>query len=122
MSCFCDYELPSFYVSRMRQARTKKRCSECDRTIAPGELYEGVAGKWEGDFRSYETCGDCVKIRKFVEVSIPCFCWGHGNLEEDVKIAIEDAYDRAKPEVSGLAFAVGRMLVKRNRKRFKAAA
>jgi len=122
MSCFCDYEPPSFYVAEMRRARTKKRCEECGRAIAPGETYERVRGKWDGLIGSFHTCGDCVKIRNFVEVSIPCFCWAHGNLEEDAKIAIEDAYARARPEVAGMAFAVGRMLVTRNRKRERTAA
>lgn len=115
MSCYCDYDYPSFYRATVSKARKEHRCGECARRIKPGERYEAVAAVWEGEFGTAKTCSHCLDIRTFVKNSVPCYCWAHGNIEEDARYAIEDAYYRAGDEVRGLAFAVGRLMVARNR-------
>lgn len=113
--CYCDYDPPSFSSQQLRKARKQHRCEECGRKILPGETYEYVSGLWDGWFGDFKTCHHCLSIRTFVKNSIPCFCWAHGNLREDVKTAVEEAYYRAGTEVAGLKFRVGRMEVERKR-------
>lgn len=115
MECFCDYDQPEFWSKRDSKAKKEHRCYECGRAIKPGEVFETVAGKWDGHFDTFKTCSHCRDIRQFVKNSVPCFCWAHGNLDEDVRNAIEEAYLRARDEVRGLAFRVGRMVVARKR-------
>jgi hypothetical protein len=115
MNCFCDYEPPSFYRVELRLARKQYYCDECSGLILPKERYEYVSGKWDGDLGTYRTCERCVEIREFVSGNVPCFCWGHSNIENDAKAAIDDAYGRALEEVIGLRFGFFRRLVKRNR-------
>jgi hypothetical protein len=115
MECFCDYDPPEFWNKSDRKARKEHRCYECGRPIKPGEIYEVVAGVWDGQFDTFKTCSHCRDIRQFVKNSVPCFCWAHGNLDEDVRNTIEEAYWRARDEVRGLAFRVGRMVIARKR-------
>lgn len=61
--CYCDYDAPSFYSSRIQRSRRARHCEECGHKIQPGELYEYVAGKWEGSFESHITCGQCHDMR-----------------------------------------------------------
>lgn len=114
MDCCCDYDPAEFYHSAIRTARKLHRCEECGRFIRPGETYEHVTGKWNGDLDTFKTCSHCRDIRQFVKNSVPCFCWGHGNLDEDVANTIQDAYWRAPDEVKGLRFSVGRLVIARN--------
>lgn len=81
----------------------------------PGEQYEYVVGKWSGDFSSFKTCERCHDIRKWVENNVPCACWAYGNLDEDAKETINDAYCRAPKETVGLRFGLLRRLVARDR-------
>lgn len=115
IDCYCDYDPPTFHRQTYAKAKKQHRCEECGRKIVPGETYEYTAGLWDGSFWSFKTCSHCCDIRKFVSNSVPCFCWAHGSLMDDVKETIEAAYDRAGKEVAGLAFAVGRLVVSRNR-------
>lgn len=45
------------------KARKIQRCGECRRLIFPGETYERVSGKWDGEFVTEKTCSDCLSIR-----------------------------------------------------------
>lgn len=105
--CYCDYERPEFYHSETRRARKQHRCTECGRAIQPGEKYEHVRAKWEGDIRTHNTCAHCLALREWVQAHVPCFCWAHGNIEED---AIETALQYAH-EAPGLLFGAYRRQV-----------
>lgn len=114
IDCFCDYEPASFYIKFTRKARKAHRCEECSRPILPGEKYELATGKWDW-ISTFKTCQHCVSMRDFMRNSVPCFCWAHGSMRDDLREAMEDAYGRAREEVRGLAFRIGRMEVARRR-------
>lgn len=113
IDCYCDYDPAEFYSRRTRKARRLHRCEECSRSIQPGEQYEYVSGKWDGWISEFKTCQYCVSMRDFMHNSVPCFCWAHGSMRDDLRDAMDDAYGRAREEVRGLAFRIGRMEVAR---------
>ena len=77
MSCYCDYERPSFCHVEMRKARKEHKCFECDHVIAVGEIYEHVRGKWEGDIYTFDTCERCVDLRTAIgDYCGGCFQYG----------------------------------------------
>lgn len=98
--CYCDYEPAEVYVQTPRLARKVHRCSECGKAIEKGEVYERVFAIWEGDPNDMPMCFHCLSLIEFVEASVPCFCWTHGNLHEDVRETV-DAYAH---EADGLRF------------------
>jgi len=105
--CFCDYDSPEWWHSKIHCARKSHRCEECGATIKPGEQYEYVAGKWEGHLDEFKTCLRCLEIRRYVTDMVPCFCWVHGNLHNDAK----DAISEYAHELPGMAFGLGRRLI-----------
>lgn len=105
--CYCDYETPEFYRSARHKSRKLRRCDECRRAIAPGEQYEHVHAKWDGDVVTFNTCERCLALRDWVSAHIPCVCWSHGNIYED---AIEAARAYAH-EAPGLLFGAKRRVV-----------
>jgi hypothetical protein len=115
--CYCDYDRPDVYSQYHVRARKPHRCDECDAHIRVGDRYEYTFGVWGGNASSFHTCADCAELKTFVQTNIPCLCWGHGNLREDIRTAIEDAYQRARDEVRGLAFSVGRLIIRQRRAR-----
>ena len=60
-------ETPEFFVKQTPTARKAHRCGECGRTIRPGEIYERVRGKWNGDVGTEKTCAHCVAARAWLE-------------------------------------------------------
>ena len=54
---------PEFFSATEPKARKAHACGECGRQIQPGERYEYVCGKWDGDMLTYKTCVDCLSIR-----------------------------------------------------------
>lgn len=120
LDCYCDYESPSVYRSRVVRARKEYRCEECSKLIRVGERYEYAFGVHDGDTYQPHTCLGCVEIRQFMSINIPCFCWAHGNLIDDAKNTVEAAYGQAPDEVKGLAFGLGRRLVAMRRARLSA--
>ena len=105
-ACYCDFEGPEFYNKRTPVARKPRECCECGSEIKAGERYEYVTGKWEGRLDSFTTCMDCVDVREAL-AEMPCFCWSHGGLQEDVQQQFADA--RFTP---GERFAYLRVVVK----------
>lgn len=105
--CYCDYEPAQFYRAETRRARTAHKCTECKRLIAPGERYEKVFGKWEYVVEFINTCQRCLALREYVEAHVPCFCWAHHSLFEDVRETIS----HFAHEAPGLAFGAGRLMV-----------
>lgn len=77
-----DYDGSSEFVTdAMRKARKAHKCDECGAAIAPGELYENISGKFDGDFFSQKTCVVCMEIGKTF------YCGGRilGTLWEDLR-------------------------------------
>ncbi len=68
--CGCeDGESPEFCRWTKPRARKEHECRECRRTIAVGERYELIVGKWDGEFDSLRTCLRCEAVRDaFAEV------------------------------------------------------
>ena len=58
-----DGDDADFYNATLRKARKPHECCECHGTIQPGQSYEHVVGKWDGDLSKYDTCSLCVEIR-----------------------------------------------------------
>lgn len=106
--CFCEYDAPDFYASRLVTASKQHKCSECSRAIQPGERYEYVVGKWGRTFDRFKTCARCLAVKEFVAASVPCFCWAHGNILDDCHQTAED-YAHEAP---GLLFGYWRRYVK----------
>jgi hypothetical protein len=108
--CYCDYDPADVYSPTIRTARKAHRCDECGGEVAPGEKYENTFGVWSGDASTWKTCAHCLELRTWVHNSVPCFCWAHGNMLEDARNTINDAYSRAGDEVTGLRFGYLRRL------------
>lgn len=119
MSCFCDYESPEFYSKHTKKARVRHQCFECCHAISPGEMYEYVVGKWDGDLQVHKTCNRCVSLREHISAHVPCFCWAHGNMLDDARETVRSLPLEAIG--SGLMFELGRMAVAiKNSTKFKA--
>lgn len=65
-SCGYDGEAPELFTQKTIKARAPHFCYECGEVINPGDYYEQVKGKWDGNFETYRTCGFCLKIRDMV--------------------------------------------------------
>ena len=66
LSCDCsvtDGDRPKVCTVRHVRARKQHVCSECSRTIEPGETYELVNGVWIEKWETYKTCLGCERIR-----------------------------------------------------------
>lgn len=114
IDCYCDYDPPTFFQKRLVQAaRSNHKCSECGRTIYGGEPYEYVSGKWDDLFARFYTCSDCVSLRTWGEEAVPCFCWAHGSLRDDLAEMVENY----RSEVPGFYFEYGRLIIKARRRR-----
>lgn len=120
IACYCDYDAPEVYSSRLVCARKNYRCYECGKPIAIGERHEYAFGIVDGYSYQPRTCTHCLDIRQFVVNNIPCFCWAHGTLISDAREIISRAYEEAPDEVKGVAFGFGRLLVKARRARVPA--
>jgi hypothetical protein len=102
--CYCDYDPAVFYHKTRPKARRAYTCEECLRTIEPGQAYENVFAKWEDWPVTFKTCAECADLRQWVKNNVPCLCWAHGNLFEDLQMAVNDACCRAPLETAGLRF------------------
>lgn len=120
LDCYCDYDAPEVYSSRIVHGRKDYNCWECGKSIIKGEQHEYAFGVADGATYQPRTCMSCVGIRQFVSINIPCFCWAHGNLIEDAKNIVRAAYEEAPDEVRGVAFGLGRLLVSARRERASA--
>ena len=66
-----------------RTARQPHRCSECCRTIAPGEKYLAEAIIFDGGFCSYKTCEHCQVVRDWLTAECGGFIWS--GVREDIE-------------------------------------
>jgi hypothetical protein len=92
-SCACVIvehdSYPECHWTESRVARKEHRCCECGKQIKPGEKYEHVAGKWDGDFMSYKTCDVCCEVRDILF----CDMWVYTSLYEDLAEHINNCGD-----------------------------
>lgn len=107
MDCFCDYDPPEAHSRKEFTARKPHTCEECGRAIKPGERYEYVWGKWDGITSVFKTCPRCLEVRRFVQESVPCFCWAHGSLHDDAR----DTAQHYAKEADGLWFGTIRRIL-----------
>lgn len=115
--CSCDGDGPEFHHSETRRARKSHKCYECRSTIDPGEQYEHVRGKWEGEVYTFKTCALCCELRQWARISVPCFCFSYGDLHENVREMVEGV----RPDAPrGFVFEWGRRMIRIQRKRFGA--
>lgn len=70
--CDCS-DGPEFFEWSRPKARKEHRCCECKRTIRVGETYERASGKWDGDFRTFATCKDCLDAWAAIDSECRCF-------------------------------------------------
>jgi RNase P subunit RPR2 len=122
MDCYCDYgDAPEFYsVYIVKRARKQHKCDECHGVVMPGETYEATSGKWGGDVSTFVTCKHCRDLRVWVKNNVPCLCVMHGDMDEQMRDAIQSATWRAPEETKGLQFGFLRRMKIRddfNRKR-----
>jgi hypothetical protein len=82
MCCCYDAPQPEFHSAVKRKARKRHQCCECRIDIRPGDHYESVAGKWEGELSMYKTCLPCVELR--TKLAEDCGCWVYGGLYDDI--------------------------------------
>ena len=63
--CSCDWDdgPAEFFEESNPIARKQHKCVECREMIQPGERYERVKGRWEGEYSSHATCIPCQRIR-----------------------------------------------------------
>ena len=106
--CFCDYDPAQFYRRvGIKVARKEFRCDECNHRIRPGDRYERVTAKWDFGIATFITCEHCVELRNWAQIYVPCFCWAHGNLLQD----ITDMVEQVRHDVPGFFFEYGRRLI-----------
>ena len=104
-ACYCDYDIPSFYRATEPVARKSHQCGECGRMIAPGEKYERVSAISDRQLWHNKTCARCLALRRYVVAHVPCCCWSHGNMIEEVMQSV----DEYAHEAPGLWFGAGRL-------------
>lgn len=113
-ACYCDYdETFSVYRKAEHTARKPHKCYECGRTINPGERYESAFGIYDGTGYTMPTCPHCLALREWVVAHVPCSCWTHGNVLENMADEVSE-YGREAP---GLTFGYLRRLVRLQRAR-----
>ena len=81
-SCSCDWEggcSSDFWVPWIVKARKVHRCCECREAILPGEKYERIGGKSDGEMFTVKTCLPCAGIRRDF---VPCLWFG--DLRDDM--------------------------------------
>ena len=61
--------MSEFNATTHPRARKPHKCSECGRTIEPGERYERTAGSWEGVFFTSLACLHCARARVIADYS-----------------------------------------------------
>lgn len=114
IECYCDdYDPPAFYSKSFHMARKPHRCDECGGPISPGERYRYISGLWDGYFQIFKDCERCCDLQTWVQNNVPCFCPMHGNMDEQMRDAVQDATERAPAETVGLNFGFLRRVVAR---------
>jgi len=106
-ACYCDYEPVDMLSKATPTARKPHKCSECARSIAPGERYESSQFLFDGKFHIHKTCQRCTAVRDYVKAHVPCFCWAYTEMLE----AAKDTIDNYAHQAPGLFMGYGRLRV-----------
>jgi hypothetical protein len=87
--CDCNYDRPKVFKEIPRRARKRHQCCECQWLIEPGTAYHESRGLWNGEWRTYRTCGSC-----FVVANDLLDCYSFGDLAKclDEDLGIGDRY------------------------------
>lgn len=73
-----------------RKARKPHRCSECARTIEPGEVYNHQATLFDGSKESYRCCAHCEVARDWLQAE--CGGWVYTEVADEVTEHFRDGY------------------------------
>jgi hypothetical protein len=113
--CDYDYDAPSFCkVETVKRSRKQHVCCECSGPIFVGESYEHITGVWDGALKVYRECAPCREMRRWAEISMPCFCsYTFGELHERIREMVKDV----RRSVPGFYFEWGRRYVRLKRRR-----
>jgi hypothetical protein len=79
-----DFESCDFYEAKIHVARKAYRCEECQEEIKPGQRYERVSAKYDGEFDCLKTCLICCELRTAFTCE-PGYAICHGMLWEEIK-------------------------------------
>lgn len=79
-------EQPELCGTLIVKAHKPQKCCECHDPINPGDRYEVVSGKWEGEWMSFKTCLPCKEIRE----TFCCDGWTFGMLWTDAEWFLEE--------------------------------
>lgn len=110
--CSCDYDPVSFLIENdVKKSRKEHRCAECGGKIAIGETYKRRRFGFEGSVYNEAVCSRCNDLIRWAQISVPCFCYGMGNLFEDLRSMVE----QVSSDVPGFVLEWGRKIVKLKR-------
>lgn len=100
----------------VRAARKPHKCTECREPILPGQRYEYMFGKFDGDTVRLHTCELCVEIGRFYSCGgyIPGEIWN--DLEEGMFEHFHHGCLEAGEEKQPLSAAAKRKIVDRWRR------
>ena len=102
-NCSCiyvnEFDESSFYKEEdILAARKCYVCCECGRKINVGDRYKKSVIKWNGEFRTFKTCVDCVSIiNEFF-----CNGWHFGMVFEDLRAYMESGGEISEECLLGL--------------------
>jgi hypothetical protein len=90
--CMIDYGDGTVTLIRdeVRKARKQHGCSECGRTIDPGEKYRFEFYTFDGQRTSHRTCAHCQVVRGWLWDE--CGGWLYGGVEEDFREHAHEGY------------------------------
>lgn len=78
----CDCDRPSAYFVKIVKVRKPHKCCECGLTINQQERAEKADGIYDGEFRTFYTCLDCLGILNFLKPKFPEALDCHGELAD----------------------------------------
>ncbi|MBL1177640.1 hypothetical protein [Pantanalinema sp. GBBB05] len=81
----CDCEPAQLYNSKIVRCRKPHKCLECGVKIEPGEQAEKVDSLYDGQFSTFYTCPECLKLIAYIRSNIKSveICC-HGELAEAI--------------------------------------
>lgn len=89
--CLIDDADPNdFYCESFPKARRQHKCSECFRTINPGEQYTRTSAKFDGVVKTYKMCQQCRQAAKWLEKH--CGGWCHSAIQEELQEHYSEGY------------------------------
>lgn len=81
--CSIDGDYPDVYRATNPTARKPHNCSECGRTIQPGERYSRAFMVYEGAPETFRTCAHCQVGQEWLAEN--CNMIAHGSLMDEMQ-------------------------------------